>query len=75
MKRSLSNYVAANLHIPCQQHMLLQANRGWKVPAGMIDVNNEDSPDTSRFPGSKICVTATEAADETAAIPNLLNQL
>lgn len=54
-------------------NVLLQANRGWKVPAGMIDVNNEDSLDTSRFPGSKFSVTATEATDETTAIPNLLN--
>jgi hypothetical protein len=51
---------------------VLLPNSGWKVPAGMIDVNNEDSLDNSRFPDSRI---TTEAADETAAIPNLLNQL
>jgi len=40
---------------------------------GMIDVNNEDDTHGFRTPKSK--ATATEAIDETTAVPNLPDQL
>ena len=57
------------------KNVLLKVKRKWKVPPGVVDVDDEDGPDAPRLADAEADAAAAEGADESAADHEILQDL